>query len=84
MDQRVESVARYKRRTLCSFEKGCGFQGDFVRRKERILREARSLAIENFLYVIIYPHAIELFALRKDRCTLQSRVDLRVRTDGPP
>jgi hypothetical protein len=34
MDQRVESVARYRRRTVCNREKGCGFSGDFVWRKE--------------------------------------------------
>jgi hypothetical protein len=40
MDQRVESVARYRRRTVCGYEKGYGFSGDFVRAQRINFREA--------------------------------------------
>ena len=40
--------------------------------------------IKTFLYTIIYPLAIELFALRKDRCVSTNRMNLRVVRDGPP
>ena len=64
--------------------KGCIFQGDFETREKGNQREEIYLTIETLLYVIIYPHALELFALRKDRCALQNRSDLRRITDGPP
>jgi hypothetical protein len=38
--------------------------------------EANYLAIKILLYVIIYPHARELFAFRKDRRVLQNKMNL--------
>ena len=40
--------------------------------------------IETFLYVIIYPLAIELFAFRNRSCAKSNRTNLRVIRDGPP
>ena len=84
MDHRVESVARYRRRTVCSSKKDRDFQGDFGRRKKEISREEICATIKTLLYVIIYPHAIELFALRMNRCDATKRNEFSRSNDGPP
>jgi hypothetical protein len=64
--------------------KGYGFSGDFVTCKIKNHREEICLLIETFLYVIIYPLALELFAFRKNRCKLQNKINLRMVRHGPP
>jgi hypothetical protein len=57
-------------------KKDAVFKEIFETRKKENQHEAIFLAIKILLYVIIYPHATELFALRKDRCALQNKMNL--------
>jgi hypothetical protein len=55
----------------------------YVEKKK--INAMRSIStIETLLYVIIYPLAIELFALTKDRRAVTKRMNLRLVCDGPP
>jgi hypothetical protein len=64
-------------------KKGRSFQGEFANCEKEKSIERNHLMIKSFLYVIRYPLARELFALRKNRCGASTRMNLHDVINGP-
>jgi hypothetical protein len=65
-------------------KKGAVFKEVLLVAKNNTCAQRDILMIENSLYVIIYPHALELFASRKNQRGRQNSMNFSWITDGPP